>query len=246
MLSLTRRSQRLVVFGALARRLSLARAAWVVSPADGQSFRDAAALTIRLDAWRANVCVIVALEGREAEATEACVDGDEIDLMSIPLGRHFVVLRAAQEASQMLNLRFSRRAVGEFAPAYAEWRPIPDGVAIEPGLEIRLPLDGSHARVARIPATWRLQQYVEPPGGRAGFWRADVRAAMTVAKLEALLGEWLAERGCAACVGHLSYGKECVPFHANATAEAIDLFSHQEHLFVAWQPATAAKEPARP
>lgn len=147
----------------------------------------------------------------------------------------------------MLNLHFARRAVGDFVPAYGEWRPIPDGVAIEPGLEIRLPLDGSHARVARIPGKWRMQLYVEPPGGRAGFWRADVRATTTVAALEAELRAWLDERGCAA-VGHLSYGEACAPFHEGATAQAIDLFSHQDRLFLSWQPpaGNAKHAPARP
>jgi len=46
-----------------------------------------------------------------------------------------------------------------FEPSY-EWREV--GASVPAGMEIRMPLDGSHLKTARIPPTWQLR--VRIPG----------------------------------------------------------------------------------
>eukprot|EP00899_Mesostigma_viride_P024379 jgi/Mesvir1/5125/Mv15280-RA.2 len=45
-----------------------------------------------------------------------------------------------------------------FVPSYA-WQAVPEGVNVPAGLEVRLPLDGSGTKEARIPDPWQLTFY---------------------------------------------------------------------------------------
>ena len=62
-----------------------------------------------------------------------------------------------------------------FQPAYS-WAFVQDWQNVPSGLEIRLPIDGTGERVARIPDPWRLQLYL---GDGEGFFRGSVRRRWT-------------------------------------------------------------------
>jgi len=69
-------------------------------------------------------------------------------------------------------------ALEQFRASY-EWQEVPLATTVPAGLEIRLSLDGSHKRVARIPPTWRLMA----PLGR-GILRLDVTASTRIQEVE--------------------------------------------------------------
>jgi len=52
-------------------------------------------------------------------------------------------------------------AGGSFIPTY-EWAAVPEGASVPPGLEVRLTMDGSGRKMARVPATWRMLVVAEP------------------------------------------------------------------------------------
>eukprot|EP00753_Platysulcus_tardus_P006814 PLAT14601.1.p1 GENE.PLAT14601.1~~PLAT14601.1.p1 ORF type:complete len:329 (+),score=110.58 PLAT14601.1:83-988(+) len=69
------------------------------------------------------------------------------------------------------------RAAEEAAPsapfhASYDWQPVLPGQSVPPGLEVQLPLDGSGAKRARIPATWQLQLWM---GDKLGYLRLFVK-----------------------------------------------------------------------
>ena len=66
-------------------------------------------------------------------------------------------------------------------PSY-EWQELPEGdaVAVPPGLEIDLPLDGLGRRRARIPPAWQLRVWIEELDG---FLRTRVARDTTIAEL---------------------------------------------------------------
>eukprot|EP00401_Gymnodinium_catenatum_P039964 CAMPEP_0117515620 /NCGR_PEP_ID=MMETSP0784-20121206/30674_1 /TAXON_ID=39447 /ORGANISM="" /LENGTH=428 /DNA_ID=CAMNT_0005311443 /DNA_START=1 /DNA_END=1288 /DNA_ORIENTATION=+ len=74
-------------------------------------------------------------------------------------------------------------AKNEFVPSY-DWQAVPEGALAPPGLEYRLAMDGSGARTARIPPSWRMLVVAQPQneGCRVDVTRttplADVRVAI--------------------------------------------------------------------
>eukprot|EP00937_MAST-01D_sp_MAST-1D-sp2_P004649 g4649.t1 len=70
---------------------------------------------------------------------------------------------------------------GGFLPTY-QWRPVPEGAGVPPGLEVRLSFQGKQT-VARIPPTWQLRLLA---GGR--LFRTDVTQHTRVANVLAQLG----------------------------------------------------------
>lgn len=78
-------------------------------------------------------------------------------------------------------------AATPFVPTF-DWSPIPQGVGIPPGLEVRLAVDGSGCRKARIPPRWRLQ--VVSTDGRHAC-RVDVVRDMHLAEVRRHIAELL-------------------------------------------------------
>lgn len=66
-----------------------------------------------------------------------------------------------------------------FVPTY-EWTTVGETVSVPPGLEVRLPVDGSNTRSARIPPNWRLL-VVSDPGNDA--CRIDVTRITTLVEV---------------------------------------------------------------
>ena len=113
----------------------------------------------------------------------------------------------------------SNASGGSFTPTY-EWMELPDGIAVPPGLDVDLPLDGRPRR-ARIPPRWQLKVWVDD---ESGFWRCDVTrdtkiAALTLAaaqhmKRESVLlmlsGVVLDERSTVEEVGLFGRGRELI------------------------------------
>lgn len=76
-----------------------------------------------------------------------------------------------------------------FVPSY-EWAIVGDGTSIPPGLEVRLPVDGSGGRTARIPPNWRML-VVSQPGNDA--CRLDITRRSTLAEVRTAIAASLAE-----------------------------------------------------
>ncbi|KAH8049855.1 hypothetical protein JL720_15529 [Aureococcus anophagefferens] len=148
-----------------------ARSTLVVAPADGQTFAvagdSADKITLLLDDVKAKICVRTQLEGREPSPETCLQNVGSVDLFNVPRGGLRLLVR---DADREESLSIAVAKTKEFVPG-DDWREVGEK-AVPAGLDIRLPLDGA-AKVARVPPTWRLQLYVEPPDGRPGFWRGQ-------------------------------------------------------------------------
>ena len=132
----------------------------------------------------------------------------------------------------------------ELAPTY-EWQDVAPGQSVPAGLEIRLSL-GEEQRLARIPATWRLQTSLYAGQHFRGFLRTDVRRDTSVADLERQAAEQAAklthkapddaarQRLCAT----LTVGSERLA--ASETVEGAALFQRRGKLRVELEPCGAA------
>ena len=219
-----------------------ARSTLVVAPADGQTFAvagdSADKITLLLDDVKAKICVRTQVEGREPSPETCLQNVGSVDLFNVPRGGLRLLVR---DADREESLSIAVAKTKEFVPG-DEWREVGEK-AVPAGLDIRLPLDGA-AKVARVPPTWRLQLYVEPPDGRPGFWRANVTRDTPIRALEADLRKWLAGRGASA-LPSLALG-DGRPFHAAATAGLVNLFAHQHDLACTWTRPTAPPAPEAP
>lgn len=110
-----------------------------------------------------------------------------------------------------------------FRPRY-EWQEIGADVAVPPGLDVELPLDGRPRR-ARIPPRWQLKVWVDDA---AGYWRFDgVRRGTTARELRLAAAESIGWPGA-----RLVLNGE--PVGDRSTAEQLDLFSRARELNVCW------------
>lgn len=76
-----------------------------------------------------------------------------------------------------------------FMPSY-EWAAVPEGAGIPPGLEVRLPVDGTGHRTARIPPSWRMLVVAFPANESC---RLDVTRHMPLAEVRAGIASALAD-----------------------------------------------------
>lgn len=74
---------------------------------------------------------------------------------------------------------FSASCGGPFVPSY-EWGVVPEGASVPPGLEVRLSVDGSGLRTARISSSWRLLVVAEAENESC---RLDVTRHTTLAEV---------------------------------------------------------------
>jgi len=90
----------------------------------------------------------------------------------IPVGIHELFAARASQGTivelQSSQFEVQKVEATEFLPSY-EWQLIPPDISVPAGLDIQLPLDGIHSKVARIPPDWRLQSYIEH-GPKRGFF----------------------------------------------------------------------------
>jgi len=132
--------------------------------------------------------------GMLSYATGCFAPSQPVLLQGLPQGSY--VLRAALggecnatsaflilNATGPVNGGATAAAAAEFVPTYA-WSTIGPTQSVPAGIEVRLALDGSHARTGRIPPLWRLQLPLGP-GARSGFVRADVGRDTPLTEVEA-------------------------------------------------------------
>ena len=227
-----------------------ARSTLIVAPADGQTFvapsEGSADLSIVLSGVKAQVCVRTQLEGRPAPSPETCLENVQtIDLSNVPHGHHRLLVRDAGGGGEEETLRIDvvPRGATEFVPD-DEWRPVGEQ-SVPAGLDIRLPLDGSE-KLARVPPSWRLQLFVEPPdAGRGFFFRADVTRDTPIRALEADLERASLAKGVRRAPV-LALRDAQTPFHADATAGMVNLFAHQHRLTALWLAPDAQTTPEAP
>lgn len=75
-----------------------------------------------------------------------------------------------------------------FVPTY-DWAMVPEGARVPPGLEVRMSVDGTGTKMARISPSWRML-VVSEPGNDA--CRLDVTRNTTLAQIRAAVAEKLA------------------------------------------------------
>lgn len=75
-----------------------------------------------------------------------------------------------------------------YVPSY-EWADLPQKARVPPGLEVRLAVDGSGARAARIPSSWRLLVVAQPANEAC---RVDVFRGTTLVQVRQAVATKLA------------------------------------------------------
>ena len=167
----------------------------------------------------------------------------------------------SQALSILLALQISRgqptSPSGDVRPFVAtyEWQHAPaDSVELPAGLEVDVPLGDEGGVRARIPATWRLQIYVDTKFNRPQFVRMDVSrhshvaeilfiiaqfAAVAPERVELMLQENLCRRVAlpSTHVNQISLSralssKKLLERQPNATIEKLDIFHHRQCLAV--------------
>lgn len=128
-----------------------------------------------------------------------------------------------------------------FEPTYS-WQRVADGQSVPGGLEVRMDLSGA-GKLARIPASWRLQIWLDEA---SRFFRVDVSPSSRVAKLaEGAAKLLLVDPGCVTVVdANVPAGHPPMALPPGATVEEIRLFQRQRTLKFHVDPSCASSAAA--
>ncbi|KAG5185544.1 hypothetical protein JKP88DRAFT_194442 [Tribonema minus] len=131
---------------------------------------------------------------------------------------------SAERARHTLRVDVKR----DFAPTYA-WQPVREWQGVPPGLEVRLPLDGSGERTARIPQPWQLQLFVQDPHlpGDGFFFRQQITGGTTVGDLRQAIASHREVQLPLELVWMTLGG---APVADHETVKELDLFNRQKEL----------------
>ena len=86
-------------------------------------------------------------------------------------------------SSQVVSLTVSASRL--FRPTY-DWQFVHSWQTVPTGMQIKLAVDGSGDRLAKIPDPWRLQVYL---GNGEGFFRGSIRRSWTPAQIRAAISK---------------------------------------------------------
>lgn len=120
-------------------------------------------------------------------------------------------------------------ATADFEPTYA-WQAVQPGQSIPGGLEVRMDLGGSGSKLARIPATWRVQVWLDEA---SRFLRSDVSAHTRVGKLADAAARLLGpvDPRCVLVVDtNVPTGHPPITLPPEGTVEDLRLFQRQRSL----------------
>ena len=120
-----------------------------------------------------------------------------------------------------------------FAPSY-EWKDVGESQSVPPGLEVRLPLGGGGAKMARIPPRWQMRVWVGEPV--TAYARVDVQRGTLIRDVVRDINAFVALSKARRRVElvQLSTGR---PLPLGETVESVGLFSLQnvdKDLAVRW------------
>lgn len=184
-----------------------------------------------------SVCVWFRLyedSNQETQATCSKEDSPFFTASGLPVGSHLVALAVLTNTSgttvvtSVISTRFLIKTQPQniFLPSYT-WDLVSESVAVPPGLEIQLPLDGQGQKIARIPSKWRMQKYIEN-GPKQGYFRFDVYPETTVSDILSGLCQWSKLHLLDKCEGKMElFGQRVDPF---LSSSELDLFNNQAEL----------------
>ena len=158
---------------------------------------------------------------------------------STPSGSRMKQGRLAASATPPRSMCRGVTAAEAAAPTY-EWQLVPEEVmAVPPGLDLDLPLDGVSPRRYRIPPRWPLKVWIDDD---LGFWRTDVRAQTSIGELRQAAALFASRQWggstirevCSPSQVALRFkgrgGAEEAPLEDALTAESVDLFNRRLEL----------------